>query len=130
VKACKGVFRAIANRGLLEHRRAAGAVGLFQSGEDLTNLGSIPLQQDLCLQAQLGVADVERNGHHYFRGLDHLAPKTSLRLSRELPHLYARDSEGRVRLRIEGGRLRLDGLVDGTGFGGPLGSLACHEDAD
>ena len=130
VKACKGVFRAIANRGLLEHRRAAGAVGLFQSGEDLTNLGSIPLQQDLCLQAQLGVADVERNGHHYFRGLDHLAPETSLRLSRELPHLYARDSEGRVRLRIEGGRLRLDELVDGTGFGGPLGSLACHEDAD
>ncbi|MDA0296425.1 MAG: hypothetical protein O3A31_10645 [Planctomycetota bacterium] len=130
VKACKGVFRAIANRGLLEHRRAAGAVGLFQSGEDLTNLGSIPLQQDLCLQAQLGVADVERNGHHYFRGLDHLAPKTSLRLSRELPALYREGDDGRVRVRIEDGELRIDGVVNGVGFGGPLGSLASNEDAD
>lgn len=123
VKACKGVFRAIANRGLLEHRRKAGAVGLFQSGEDLTNLGGIPLQQDLCLQAELGVADVERNGHHYFRGLDHLSAETGSRLSQVLPHLYQKEAGGRVRLRIEAGRLRLDGVVDGTGFGGPLGPL-------
>lgn len=123
VKACKGVFRAIANRGLLEHRRKAGAVGLFQSGEDLTNLGGIPLQQDLCLQAELGVADVERNGHHYFRGLDHLSAETGSRLSQVLPHLYQKEVGGRVRLRIEAGRLRLDGVVDGTGFGGPLGPL-------
>ncbi|MDE0888914.1 MAG: hypothetical protein OSA40_05590 [Phycisphaerales bacterium] len=123
VKACKGVFRAIANRGLLEHRRKTGAVGLFQSGEDLTNLGGIPLQQDLCLQAELGVADVERNGHHYFRGLDHLSAETGSRLSQVLPHLYQKEVGGRVRLRIEAGRLRLDGVVDGTGFGGPLGPL-------
>ena len=130
VKACKGVFRAIANRGLLEHRRAQGASGLFQSGEDLTNLGSIPLQQDLCLQAQLGVADVERNGHHYFRGLDHLPRETALELTRELPHLYEEDDQGHVRLRIRDGRLRLDGVVNGLGFGGPLGSMASEAPED
>ncbi len=124
VKACKGVFRAIANRGLLEYRRAEGASGLFQSGEDLTNLGSIPLQQDLCLQAQLGVTDVERNGHHYFRGLAHLPRETALGLTRELPHLYEEDDRGQIRLRIRNGRLRLDGVVNGIGFGGPLGSMA------
>ena len=122
VKACKGVFRALANRGLVEIRRAAGDGRCFQSGEDLTNLGSIPLQQDLALQATIGVPDVERNGHHYFRGLDHLPESTAPRLARELPGLYV-TSNGMTRLRVDEGRLDLRGVVDGVGFGGILGPL-------
>ncbi|MBC02449.1 MAG: hypothetical protein CMJ34_03965 [Phycisphaerae bacterium] len=120
VKACKGVFRALANRGLVETVRAEGGVA-FQSGEDLTNLASIPLQQDLCLQATLGVSDVERNGHHYFRGLDHLPESTADRLVAVLPDLYQR-RDGLRELRISEGLLDLRGLVDAAGFGGPLGS--------
>ena len=121
VKACKGVFRAIANRGLAETRTAAAGGRVFQSGEDLTNLGSIPLQQDLCLQATLGVGDVERNGHHYFRGLDHLDDRVADELVATFPRLYERDGDLR-RLRIVDGRLDLSGVVDGPGFGGVLGS--------
>ncbi len=122
VKACKGVFRAVANRGLVETRTTPAGVRPFQSGEDLTNLGSIPLQQDLCLQATLGVRDVERNGHHYFRGLDHLSKAVADEVVESLPDLYQRDGDLR-RLRIERGRLALTGMVGGIGFGGPLGSI-------
>ena len=122
VKACKGVFRALANRGLVEVRRASGDGRCFQSGEDLTNLGSIPLQQDLALQATIGVADVERNGHHYFRGLDHLSETVANRLVDELPTLYAA-SDGLTRLQVREGRIDLRGVVDGIGFGGVLGGL-------
>ncbi len=122
VKACKGVFRAIANRGLVETRATPSGVKPFQSGEDLTNLGSIPLQQDLCLQATLGVRDVERNGHHYFRGLDHLPSSVANDLVASLPSLYERDGDLR-RLKITDGTLDLTGLVDAPGFGGHLGSM-------
>ena len=67
VKACKGVFRALINYAL-----CCDNEDLFQSGEDLTNLAVRGLQQDLCLMATLGIKHVERNGHHYFHGLDHL----------------------------------------------------------
>jgi cyclopropane fatty-acyl-phospholipid synthase-like methyltransferase len=39
------------------------------SGEDLCNVGPVALLQDLVVQAALGVTSVERNGHHYFKGL-------------------------------------------------------------
>ncbi len=126
VKACKGVFRALANRGLVEVRRADGEGRCFQSGEDLTNLGSIPLQQDLALQATIGVADVERNGHHYFRGLDHLEGTVANRLVERLPDLYA-GSGGPSRLHVADGRIDLRGVVDGIGFGGFLGSIESAE---
>ncbi len=122
VKACKGVFRALANRGLVEIRRASGDSRCFQSGEDLTNLGSIPLQQDLALQATIGVSDVERNGHHYFRGLDHLPESVANTLVERLPTLYL-ERNGLTRLRLEEGRLDLGGVVDGIGFGGFLGAF-------
>ncbi len=126
IKSCKGVFRAIANRALIDVRRAAGEHHLFQSAEDLTTLGSIPLQQDLALQATLGMTHVERNGHHYFRGLDHLPTSTAEWLAEALPGLYCQD-DGFTRLRIDDGALNLDGVIDGTGLGGPLGSFLHSE---
>ena len=119
IKACKGVFRAVANRALIDVR---GERGLFQSAEDLTNLGSIPLQQDLALQATLGMRNAERNGHHYFRGLDHLSTEVQAELTGALPELYIREGD-LTRVRIERGSLDLTGVVGGVGFGGPLGSV-------
>ena len=119
IKACKGVFRALANRALLDVRNDPR---LFQSGEDLTNLASIPLQQDLALQATLGINNVERNGHHYFRGLDHLPAEAAKALASQLPGLYETHGD-LVSLAIRNGQVDVSGIVDGEGFGGPLISI-------
>ena len=119
IKACKGVFRSLANRALIDLRPDSG---LFQSGEDLTNLGSIPLQQDLELQATLGMSHVERNGHHYFRGLDHLPAESAGQLAHALPNLYEQSGD-LVHLAIRDGRIDLRGVIDAPGLGGPLASI-------
>jgi len=115
VKACKGVFRALLNRGLCTVRNAADDRGLFQSGEDLTNLPVRALQQDLALMASLGMPHVERNGHHYFRGLDHLGEEVAASALAHHAGLYLREA-GTVALRIEGGTLDLTSLQS-PGFG-------------
>jgi hypothetical protein len=110
VKNCKGVFRAMASRGLCE-----ATDGAFQSAEDLTNLPAVALQQDLATVAALGLPHVERNGHHYFRGLDHL-PESEIEYAlQEHPELYTSDGGG-ARLDIESGALRLDSL-ERPGYG-------------
>jgi len=110
VKNCKGVFRSLLNRGLCQlHDR-------FQSAEDLTNLPVLALQQDLTLVAALGLEHVERNGHHYFRGLEHLPPEEAQEALRKHPDLYTRGPSG-IALKIEGGMLSLGSLqVPGFGY--------------
>ena len=109
VKNCKGVFRALLNRGLCE--RAGG----FQSAEDLTTLPVVALQEDLATVAALGLSHVERNGHHYFRGLDHLSADEAREALARHPDLYRPIGPGAA-LAIEGGRLRL-GSLQCVGFG-------------
>jgi len=111
VKNCKGVFRAMLNRGLCTLHD-----GAFQSAEDLTNLPTTALQQDLCTVATLGLEHVERNGHHYFRGLDHVPPAAREAALAEHPDLYRRTADGGVALRIEHGQLGLASLQR-PGFG-------------
>ena len=60
-----------------------------------------------------------------FRGLDHLPDAVADDAVAALPGLYERDGDLR-RLRIEQGRLDLSGVVDGIGFGGPLGSIVAE----
>jgi hypothetical protein len=67
-KNCKGIVKGIANACLLEKRRRDGE-RVVLSGEDLCNLGPVALLQDLAMMALLGIEHVERNGHHYYRGL-------------------------------------------------------------
>ena len=110
-KSCKGVLRGVAAAMLC---RARGG-GLFQSAEDLTNLPLFPLQQDLCVVATLGLPHVERNGHHYFRGLAHLPPADREAALAAHPDLYAGGPAGAA-LRIEDGRLAL-GSLQCEGFG-------------
>ena len=73
-KNCKGVMKGIANACLIAHRREAEpSRELHLSGEDLTNVG-LALLQDLAVVATLGIAHAERNGHHYFAGLEQFPP--------------------------------------------------------
>lgn len=111
VKNCKGVFRALLGRGLCE----LFGNGLFQSAEDLTTLPIVSLQQDLATVAALALPTVERNGHHYFRGLDHL-PKSEVEEALALhPDLYRRRNGGAM-LAIADGRIRMQSLQC-PGFG-------------
>ena len=111
IKNCKGVFRSLLNRGLVETRGG----DLFQSGEDHTNLPAVALQQDLALMCALGVEDIERNGHHYFRGLDHLPEQESRSALEQHPDLYSVDLDG-ARVNITAGRMQT-GSTDCVGFG-------------
>ena len=71
-KSCKGLVKALANSALAWQRTAAGHP-CFVSAEDLTVVPVASLHQDLVHVAALGIGHVERNGHHYVRGLDHLS---------------------------------------------------------
>jgi len=116
VKNCKGVLRALATA------RACAATGgtRFQSGEDLTNLPVLALQQDLCTAACLGLRHVERNGHHYFRGLDHLPAATQRAAAAAHPDLYRKLPGGGFTLRIEDGFVRLESVRRAIGYGHAL----------
>ncbi len=73
-KACKGLVKALANSALARHLDD-GSGKFFISAEDLTNIPVVSLHQDLVHVAALGITHVERNGHHYVRGLDHLSER-------------------------------------------------------
>ncbi len=112
VKNCKGVFRALANFGLCRL-----APGRLQSSEDLTNVGVLPLQQDLVTAAVLGLPHSERNGHHYFRGLDHLGPEAAAAEARDHADLYGPIGGGGFGLRIRGGEVSFASALSAVGYG-------------
>ena len=90
-KNCKGVFRGIANACLLALRRRVQPERVFlQTGEDLANVGPVALLQDLAVQSALGVESVERNGHHYFRGLSFLPAEVQAQMLAAHSDLYSR----------------------------------------
>jgi len=114
-KSCKGIVKGIANACLLATRRAAGHPAVL-TGEDLCTLGPIALQQDLAMMALLGIEHVERNGHHYYRGLSML-PREWQELARAFHlDLYSRHPLGFAHLRITEGALDLSS-VNGAPFG-------------
>ena len=115
-KNCKGIFKSLHNRRIVcELNREAGEERYFQSAEDLANLPIIPLQQDLAAVAALGIPHVERNGHHYFRGLDHLPPAEAAAVLKAHPDLYQPFANS-ARLLIRNGSLNVASL-QGEGFG-------------
>jgi hypothetical protein len=111
IKNCKGVIRAIINRA----RCDLGPPGLMQTAEDLTNLPIVALQQDLCTASTLGMTHIERNGHHYFKGLDHLPASLAENAATMHDDLYAQH-DGSVCLSITHGQLAL-GSIHGPGYG-------------
>jgi hypothetical protein len=117
-KNCKGIVKGIANACLLEKRRREGRISVL-TGEDLCNLGPIALQQDLAMMAILGIPHVERNGHHYYRGLSMLPGEWQESTVAAHEDLYSRGGDGFVRLRVDRGRLRLSSVnraTFGVGF--------------
>lgn len=119
-KNCKGVYRSLMNAALAaRHNQAAGQQRYFLSAEDLTNLAAVPLQADLAVVATLGIGHVERNGHHYFRGLDHLPEDEQQAALDHHPDLYERHGKGAA-LRIDDGWLTVGSLqVPGLGVVDP-----------
>jgi hypothetical protein len=114
-KNCKGIVKGIANAAVLGQRRQRGDAGVL-TGEDLCNLGPVALLQDLAMMALLGIEHVERNGHHYYRGLSMLPADWQEATLSAHGDLYRRHEEGFPCLRIEHGRIEL-GSVDAAPFG-------------
>jgi hypothetical protein len=115
-KACKGLWRSLLNRARCEAWNAADAeVDYFMSGEDLTTLAGVCVQQDLALVALLGLTHVERNGHHFVDGFAGRPKAEAVRFQEAHPDLYADTPRG-PRLLIREGRIELGSLaVPGLG---------------
>jgi len=114
-KNCKGIVKGIANACLLEKRRRAGE-RVVLTGEDLCNLGPVALLQDLAMMALLGIEHVERNGHHYYRGLSLWPAEWQDAVLAAHGDLYDRHRDGFVCLRIREGRVAL-GSMNAAPFG-------------
>ena len=79
------------------------------------NTSVVPVQQDLAMASILGLEHVERNGHHYCRGLDHLSKNEVEACLARHPNLYEPFGEG-ARLKIQDGFLDVASLHT-QGFG-------------
>jgi hypothetical protein len=114
-KNCKGIVKGLLNAGLLAQQRREGRRTVL-TGEDLCNLGPVALLQDLALMALLGIDHVERNGHHYYRGLSMLPTDWQRSVLSEHGDLYERHPLGFPRLRVRDGKLALTS-VNAAPFG-------------
>lgn len=110
-KNCKGVVKGLLNRCRIESRPSGGPRPLLMSGEDLSNIGPVALLQDLAVQAILGNESVERNGHHYFRGLAMLPHRLQQRVVEAHPDLYRWHAQGFAQLRIEDGSISTESVL-------------------
>jgi hypothetical protein len=107
------VFRGVANACLIEHRNRTDPEGEYiLSAEDLTTIGPIELLQDLAVVATIGASHVERNGHHYFRGLSAFSEAVQRTLLDAHGDLYRRHGEGFATLAISDGEIDLGSAVD------------------
>lgn len=100
-KNCKGIYRTLHSYARV---RETGAI---LSSEDLLNVPIVPLHQDLCVAAALGITHSERNGHHYVRGLSFLPKEEQESALREFPSLYRALPDGVPALRIADGAISM-----------------------
>jgi len=116
-KNCKGILKGLLNAALIHHQRQLHPAREFiLSGEDLAGVGPVALLQDFAMQAVLGVAHVERNGHHYFRGLSMYPPEVGESVLQQFPDLYEPVAEGIASLIIRDGEISLTS-VNSAPFG-------------
>jgi hypothetical protein len=106
-KNCKGVFRTLHSFRRVQEKRAV------LSSEDLMNIPVVPLHQDLCVAAALGITHSERNGHHYIRAFDYFSPKERDLAIQEFPELY---EAGRPTVKVVNGMMDVRG-INAAGFG-------------
>lgn len=118
-KACKGFYKSLLNAARCSAWSDADpARRYFLSGEDLTCQAGLAVQQDLALVSLIGIAHVERNGHHYVHGMAGAPAHEQGAFRIAHPDLY-RDVDGNTCLKIAGGRIAL-GTLDCTGFAATL----------
>lgn len=109
-KTCKGLYKSILNAARCAAWNAQeGSTRYFMSAEDLTTQAGLSVQQDLALVNLLGIAHVERNGHHYVNGMAALPAAEQQAFLDAHPDVYER-SHGAVRLKIREGRIALASL--------------------
>ncbi len=114
-KTCKGVYRALVNGARCAAWNAReGVARYFVAAEDLSVQSGLALQQDLALVSLLGIAHVERNGHHYANGMAGAPPTEQEAFLAAHPDLYER-SHGAVRPRIVAGTIAA-GSLDCPGY--------------
>jgi hypothetical protein len=111
VKSCKGICKSVANACLLARRRREGEVGVC-TAEDLTTVGQVDLGQDLALAATLGIEHAERNGHHYFAGLEPLPEGLREHALERHADLYTPGPDGVPRLDIQDGTVSIGTAVE------------------
>lgn len=115
-KACKGMYRSLINLARVRLWNAGeGKARHFVSGEDLTCLAGLAVQQDLALVALLGLEHVERNGHHFVDGFAGRPEAEAKRFLAAHPDLYRAASQG-ARLAIGDGVISVASL-DCPGLG-------------
>jgi hypothetical protein len=84
------------------------------SGEDLTTQAGLAVQQDLALVNLLGLTHLERNGHHYVRGMADLSETEQRDFLNTHSDLYS-EGDGFVHIKIVDGKMRIASL-DCVGF--------------
>ncbi len=109
-KNCKGIFKSLANFALCKFRNGnTGTNSLFLSAEDLTSMPLAALQQDFAVVSAMGLANAERNGHHFFYGLKHLTEREKESARAHYPELY-RCADHELFLNIRNGRVDVSNL--------------------
>ncbi|MHC4876909.1 MAG: hypothetical protein ACYTGL_10450 [Planctomycetota bacterium] len=109
-KNCKGIVKGLANAALVKQRHESGHVAIL-SGEDLGNVGPITLLHDFAMIASLGIKHVERNAHHYFRGLSMYPDDVQQSVLKKHGDLYIRHNDGFPMLNIVDGAVDLASVV-------------------
>ena len=109
-KNCKGFYKSLLNAARVAKRNAEmGAATSFMSGEDLTTLAGVSVQQDLALVSLLGLTHVERNGHHFIDGMSFAPAHEQRAFAAAHSDLYAMQGDT-ARLVIDKGTLRIRSL--------------------
>ncbi|MCB1092287.1 MAG: mandelate racemase, partial [Verrucomicrobiae bacterium] len=114
-KNCKGVYKSLLNRALIERYNQGGDF-TFQTGEDLSLMPIVPLHQDFAALGLLGIEHCERNGHHYSYGLSHLTAEEKAMMLRDHPDLYV-ERRDEVFLNIVEGQVNCASIQQVPGFG-------------
>ena len=109
-KNCKGIVKGIANAATLSNCSEKRDRPVHLTAEDLANVGPIALLQDLAIIAAFGITHVERNGHHYFRGLSAWAERTQETILAHHGDLYHLHADGYSTLQIKNGKLNLSSI--------------------
>lgn len=112
-KNCKGVIKGLVHACLLaKRRRQHPDQYVILSGEDLCTIGPVALLQDMAVMALLGVSHVERNGHHYIRGLSAFPEAVQRTLMDAHGDLYAKHPNGFATLRLDDGVLPTTSILE------------------